>query len=65
MKIALYVASLIAYFYAIILVTDLVFPMYYFFGTPYSIKVLAPIVLLSALGGTLFAFIEKLQEKSL
>jgi len=65
MKIALYVASLIAYFYAIILVTDLVFPMYYFFGTPYAIKVLAPIVLLSALGGTLFAFIGKLQEKSL
>ena len=65
MKIALYVASLIAYFYAIILVTDLVFPMYFYFGTPYAIKVLAPIVLFSAMGGTLLAFIGKLQEKSL
>lgn len=65
MKITLYVASLIAYFYAIILVTDLVFPMYCFFGTPYAIKVLPPIVLFSAMGGTLLAFIGKLQEKSL
>jgi hypothetical protein len=39
--------------------------MYFFFGTPYAIKILAPIVLLSALSGTLFAFMEKLQEKKL
>jgi hypothetical protein len=61
-KIAVYAASLIAYFFAVILVTDLVFPMYYFFGTPYAIKVLAPIVLLSALGGTLFAYMEECQK---
>ena len=63
MKIALYVASLTAYYFVVILITDFIFPMYYFFGTPYAIKVLAPIVLLSALGGTLFAFMKKLQEK--
>jgi hypothetical protein len=64
-KIALYVASLIAHFFAVVLVTEFVFPMYYFFGTPYAIKVLGPIVLISGLCGTLFAFIGKLQEKSL
>jgi hypothetical protein len=62
-NISLYVISLIAYSFIEILITDLIFPMYYFFGTPYAIKVLAPIVLLSALGGTLFAFKAKLQEK--
>lgn len=64
-KVALYAASFTVYFFAVILVTDLVFPMYYFFGTPYAIKVLIPIVLISGLGGTLFAFMEKLQEKKL
>lgn len=62
-KIALYVASLIAYFFVVIFMADFVFPMYYFFGTPYAIKVLAPIVLISGLAGTFFAFKEKLQEK--
>jgi len=61
-KITLYAASLITYFFAVILVTDLIFPMYYFFGTPYAIKVLAPIVLLSALGGTLFAYMDECQK---
>ena len=61
-KISLYAASLIAYFFAVILVTDLIFPMYYFFGTPYAIKVLAPIVSLSALGGTFFAYMEECQK---
>ena len=36
--------------------------MYYFFGVPYAIKVLAPIVLLSGLGGTLFAYMEECQK---
>ncbi len=62
-KIALYVASLIAYFFVVIFIADFIFPMYYFFGTPYAIKVLAPIVLLSGLAGTFFAFKEKLQVK--
>jgi len=61
-KIALYVTSLITYFFAIILITDFVFPMYYFFGTPYIIKILAPLVLLSGLGGTLFAYMENLKR---
>jgi hypothetical protein len=39
--------------------------MYFFFGTSYAIKILVPIVLLSTLGGTLFAFMEKLQEQKL
>ena len=64
-KNALYVFSLIAYYFAVFLITYFVFPMYYFFGTPYAIKVLVPIVLLSALGGTLFAFWENHQEKRL
>ena len=62
-KIALYIASLIVYSFIVINIMDFILPMYYFFGTPYAIKVLAPIVLLSALGGTLFAFEEKLQVK--
>lgn len=62
-KISLYVTILILYFYAVIFITNLVFPMYYFFGTPYAVKVLAPIVLFSALGGTLLAFYGKLQEQ--
>lgn len=61
-KIFLYVASLIAYFFAVILVTEVVFPMYYFFGIPYAIKILVPIVLISGLCGTLFAFMKKFQK---
>jgi hypothetical protein len=64
-KILLYPTGLIAYFFIVSLITELIFPMYFFFGTPYAIKILAPIVLLSALSGTLFAFMEKLQEKKL
>ncbi len=62
-KIALYVASLIAHFFVVILITNFIFPMYYFFGTPYTMKVLAPIILLSALSGTLFSFKEELQGR--
>jgi hypothetical protein len=64
-KIVIYVTSLIAYLIAVIFAKDLVLPMYYFFGTPYAIKVLPAVVLLSSLGGTLFAFMGKLQEKNL
>jgi len=64
-KILLYPTGLIAYFFIVSLITELIFPMYFFLGTPYAIKILAPIVLLSALSGTLFAFMEKLQEKKL
>jgi len=60
-KIALYISSVLTYSFVVVLFTDLFFPMYYFFGTPYAIKVLIPIVLLSGFGGTLFAFNEKLQ----
>ncbi len=61
-KILLYTSGLVAYFFIVSLLSEIIFPMYFFFGTPYAIKVLAPIVLLSALGGTLFAFNEKRQE---
>lgn len=61
-RITLFAASVTAYFIAVILVTNFVFPMYYFFGIPFAIKVLAPIVLLSALGGTLLAYMEECQK---
>ena len=64
-KILLYTTGLVAYFFIVSLVTEIIFPMYFFFGTPYAIKILAPIVLLSALGGTLFAFKEKLHANNL
>jgi hypothetical protein len=64
-KILLFTLGLVVYFLIVTLIAELIFPMYYFFGTPYAIKVLAPIVLLSALGGTLFAYINKLQTKNL
>ena len=64
-KITLYTLGLAIYYLIVSLITELIFPMYFFFGTPYSIKVLAPIILLSALSGTLFAFKEKLQSKNL
>jgi len=64
-NIALYIASLTAYFIAAGKLTVLAIPMYYFFGTPYSLKVLAPIICLAGIGGTLFAFVEKYQEKDL
>ncbi|MBK7227628.1 MAG: hypothetical protein IPH97_01845 [Ignavibacteriales bacterium] len=64
-KITLYTLGLAIYYLIVSLITELIFPMYFFFGTPYAIKVLAPIILLSALSGTLFAFKEKLQSKNL
>ena len=62
LKIILFITCLIAYSLIVIDLTDFILPMYYFFGTPYAIKVLAPIVLLSALGGTLFAYMEECQK---
>lgn len=53
LKIALYAALLTGYFLGVVFISGLVLPMYFYFGTPYAIKVLAPIILLSALGGTL------------
>jgi len=61
-KILLYTSSLVAYIFIISLVTELIFPMYFFFRTPYAIKILAPIVLLSAIAGTLFAFMVECQK---
>jgi hypothetical protein len=59
-KITLYMLGLAVYFLLVSLITELFFPMYYFFGTPYAIKVLAPIILLSALSGSFLAFNNKL-----
>lgn len=58
-KILLYTLGLVSYFLIVTLITELIFPMYFFFGTPYAIKVLAPIILISALGGTLIAYKER------
>ena len=58
-KILLYTLGLVFYFLIVTLITELIFPMYFFFGTPYAIKVLAPIILISALGGTLIAYKER------
>ncbi len=61
-KISLYIFSLVTYSVIVVVLTDLIFPIYYFFGTPYVIKVLVPIVLLSGLVGTLYAFNERLNN---
>jgi hypothetical protein len=58
-KMLLYTLGLFSYFLIVSLITELIFPMYFFFGTPYAIKVLAPIILISALGGTLIAYKER------
>ncbi len=63
-KITLYTLGLAIYYLIVSLITELIFPMYFFFGTPYAIKVLAPIILLSALSGTLFAFKENFNQKT-
>jgi len=63
-KITLYALGLVVYFLLVSLITELIFPMYYFFGTPYAIKVLAPIILLSALSGSLFAFKNRLNHQN-
>ena len=61
-NISLYIFSLVTYSVIVVVLTDLIFPIYYFFGTPYVIKVLVPIVLLSGLAGTLYAFNERLNN---
>ena len=61
-RILLYTAGLAAYYFIVSLLTEIIFPMYFFFGTPYAIKILAPIVLLAAFGGTLFAYMEECQK---
>ncbi len=61
-KISLYIFSLVTYSVIVVVLTDLIFPIYYSFGTPYVIKVLVPIVLLSGLAGTLYAFNERLNN---
>jgi hypothetical protein len=61
-KVLLYTTGLVAYFFIVSFVTEIIFPMYFFFGTPYAIKILAPIILLSALSGTLIAYKERLNH---
>lgn len=62
LKIVYFIGVLIAYYFVVRLLSEYIFPMYYFFGIPYAIKVLAPIILLSALSGAVFAFKEKLNH---
>lgn len=65
LRFSLFTGALIAYYYLAFYFTILVFPLYYFFGTPHAIKVLGPIVWLSGLGGTMFAFNEKSKKDRL
>ncbi len=65
LKFSLFVISFIACYYFVFFFTILVFPLMYFFGTSLAIKVLGPIVWLSGLGGTMFAFIEKSKKDRL
>lgn len=53
LNIALYAAILTAYYYVLVIITSYVFPMYFYFGIPYAVKVLVPVVFLSGLSGTL------------
>lgn len=64
-KIMLYTSGLGVYFLIISLITKLIFPMYFFSGTPYAIKILPLIVIISAFGGTFFAFKKKHQLENL
>ena len=61
-KFFLFLSLLISHYFIVRLVSEFIFPMYYFFGDPYAIKVLGPIILLSAITGTLFAYREKLNN---
>ncbi|QQS34751.1 MAG: hypothetical protein IPM56_10805 [Ignavibacteriales bacterium] len=62
MKIVLYAFGLTVYFLIVRLIAEQIFPLYFFFGTPFSFKVLAPIILLSALSGSLFAFSKRINH---
>lgn len=62
LKIVLFAAAIVVYYFMVRLISVLIFPMYNFFGTPYAVKVLLPIVLISALVGALFAFKQKLNH---
>jgi len=65
LNILLFAAGLVVYFLITSSIAKVIFPMYFFFGTPFAIKVLPPIVLLSALGGSLFALMNQHQIKNL
>lgn len=41
------------------------FTLYGFFGTPYEIKILVPIILMFGFGGTLYAYVEKSRKDKL
>lgn len=58
-KIFLFTTVLISYYFIVRFISELIFPMYYFFGDPYAIKVLVPVILLSTLCGTMFAYKDK------
>jgi len=62
-KIFLFTTVLISYYFIVRFISELIFPMYYFFGDPYAIKVLGPVILLSALSGTLFAYKDKVNNQ--
>jgi two-component system, LytTR family, sensor kinase len=63
LRLSAFILILTIYFIMVLLVRIKFDLMYFFFGVPVAIKTLAPIVLLSALGGTLFAFINKATDE--
>ncbi len=65
LKLSIFVSSFIAYYYIAFYSIILLFPMICFLGAPLVLKVLASIVCLSGLGGTMFAFIEKSKKDRL
>ena len=58
-----FIVSLIAYYFVSKLITGFIFPLIYILGIPYSVKVLLPLVLLSSIGGAIFAFSEKAKRE--
>lgn len=61
----LFAAALIMYSIVIKFLDFKIFPMSFWFGTPYYYKILIPIVLLSGFAGTLYSFYEKYQQELL
>jgi len=56
---ALFAVNLIVYWLIILYLFMLIFPMYFFFGVPYSVKVLLPSIILSVFGGVVFSLKQK------
>lgn len=63
LRLTTFIITLAVYFILVVLIRIKFDLMYFFFGIPVAIKTLTPIILLSALGGTLFSFINKAKKE--